>query len=47
VTEYGLDGAQKLARESHSRARAALMQAAPSGAAGLEQIADFIATRSH
>jgi len=47
VTEFGLDGARRLADESHERARAALAQAAPSGAAGLEQITDFIATRSH
>jgi geranylgeranyl diphosphate synthase, type II len=47
VTEFGLDGAQRLADESRQRARATLAQAAPSGAAGLEQITDFIATRSH
>ncbi len=47
VTEFGLDGARRLAAESHQRARAALAQAAPSGAAALEQITDFIATRSH
>jgi geranylgeranyl diphosphate synthase type II len=50
VTEFGLDGARELAAESHARARAALAQAA--GRAGsntsaeLEQITDFIATRS-
>ena len=33
VTEFGLDGARKLADESHERARAALARAAP-GAAG-------------
>jgi geranylgeranyl diphosphate synthase type II len=50
VTEFGLDGARELASESHARARAALGQAA--GRAGshttaeLEQITDFIATRS-
>jgi geranylgeranyl diphosphate synthase, type II len=47
VTEFGLDGARALARESHRRARAALGQAAPSGAAELEQITDFIATRTY
>jgi geranylgeranyl diphosphate synthase type II len=47
VTEFGLDGARKLAAESHERARAALAQAAPTGAAELEQITDFIATRSY
>jgi geranylgeranyl diphosphate synthase, type II len=47
VTEFGLNGARDLARESHRRARSALAQAAPGGAAGLEQITDFIATRSH
>jgi geranylgeranyl diphosphate synthase type II len=47
VTEFGLDGARKLAEESRQRARAALAKAAPSGAAALEQITDFIATRSH
>jgi geranylgeranyl diphosphate synthase, type II len=46
VTEFGLDGARGLARESHERARAALAGAAPTGAAQLEQITDFIATRS-
>jgi geranylgeranyl diphosphate synthase type II len=47
VTEFGLDGARKLAAESHERARAALAQAAPDGAPELEQITDFIATRSY
>jgi geranylgeranyl diphosphate synthase type II len=47
VTEFGLDGARKLAIESHERARAALAQAAPVGAAELEQITDFIATRTY
>jgi geranylgeranyl diphosphate synthase type II len=50
VTEFGLDGARELAALSHARARAALGRAA--GRAGadsiaeLEQITDFIATRS-
>jgi geranylgeranyl diphosphate synthase, type II len=48
VTEFGLDGARSLARESHHRARVALAQAAPTGAAAqLEQITDFIATRTY
>jgi geranylgeranyl diphosphate synthase type II len=47
VTEFGLDGARKLADESHERARGALRGAAPVGAAELEQITDFIATRSY
>jgi len=46
VTEFGLDGARELAAESHARARAALAQAAPLTGADLEQITDFIATRS-
>jgi geranylgeranyl diphosphate synthase, type II len=45
VTEFGLDGARELARESHRRARAALTEAAPVGATELEQITDFVATR--
>jgi geranylgeranyl diphosphate synthase type II len=50
VTEFGVEGARELATQSHARARAALAQAA--GRAGsqsmaeLEQITDFIATRS-
>ncbi len=47
VTEFGLDGARRLARESHGRTRAALAQAAAVGAERLEQITDFIATRSY
>jgi geranylgeranyl diphosphate synthase, type II len=46
VTEFGLDGARDLASQSHHRARAALAQAAPTTAAELEQITDFIATRT-
>jgi geranylgeranyl diphosphate synthase type II len=46
VTEFGVEGAQELAGQSHSRARAALAQAAPDTGAELEQITDFIATRS-
>jgi geranylgeranyl diphosphate synthase type II len=50
VTEFGLDGARELAAESHARARAALAQAGGRAkshtTAELEQITDFIATRS-
>jgi geranylgeranyl diphosphate synthase, type II len=46
VTEYGLERARALAAESHDRARTALARAAPSGAAELEQVTDFIYTRS-
>jgi geranylgeranyl diphosphate synthase type II len=46
VTEFGLDGARDLAAQSHARARAALAQAAPDTGGELEQITDFIATRS-
>ncbi len=47
VTEFGLDGARKLADESHDRARAHLSGAAGLDAAELERITDFIATRSY
>jgi geranylgeranyl diphosphate synthase type II len=46
VTEFGLQGARKLAAEAHRRARGALVQAAPTHATELEQITDFIANRS-
>ncbi len=47
VTRYGLDGARTMAAESHDKARAALSSStAGSGAAELEQITDFIATRT-
>jgi geranylgeranyl diphosphate synthase, type II len=46
VTEFGLDGARDLAAASHDRARAALARAAPGDASELEQITDFIATRT-
>jgi geranylgeranyl diphosphate synthase, type II len=46
VTEFGLDGARGLAGEAHDRARAALTQSGPIDAAELEQITDFIATRT-
>jgi geranylgeranyl diphosphate synthase type II len=50
VTEFGLDGARRLADESHKRARAALAAAGRSGTESpgeLEQITDFIKTRSY
>ena len=46
VSEFGLERARELAAESHRNARAALAQAAPGGATELEQITDFIATRT-
>ena len=45
VTRFGLEGARRLAAESHDRARSALAEAAPAGAPELEQITDFIHTR--
>jgi geranylgeranyl diphosphate synthase, type II len=46
VTEFGLDGARELAAECHRTARATLREAAPRGADELEQITDFILTRT-
>ena len=46
VTEFGLDGARELAARSHREARDSLAAAAPAGAPELEQITDFIATRT-
>ena len=46
VTEFGLDGARRLAGEAHRNARAALAQAGPIDPTELEQITDFIATRT-
>ncbi|MGZ4230963.1 MAG: polyprenyl synthetase family protein [Solirubrobacteraceae bacterium] len=46
VTEFGLAGARRLAGEAHDRARAALAQSGPIDPAELEQITDFIATRT-
>jgi geranylgeranyl diphosphate synthase type II len=46
VSQFGLDGARRLAEESHANARAALTEAAPGGATELQQITDFIYTRS-
>jgi geranylgeranyl diphosphate synthase type II len=46
VSEHGLERARELARASHQAARTALAGAAPGGAAELEQITDFIYTRT-
>jgi geranylgeranyl diphosphate synthase type II len=46
VSHFGLDGARDLARQCHESARAALREAAATGAAELEQITDFILTRT-
>ena len=47
VTEFGLQGARRLAGESHQRARASLKDAAPLDPTELAQITDFIANRSY
>jgi geranylgeranyl diphosphate synthase type II len=46
ATEFGVEGARDLARESHGKARAKLAEAAPDGAPDLEQVTDFIYTRT-
>ncbi len=46
VSEFGLEGARDMATRSHAQARASLAAAAPRGAPELEQITDFIATRT-
>jgi geranylgeranyl diphosphate synthase type II len=46
VSHFGLDGARRLAGECHAAARASLRDAAPDGALELEQITDFILTRT-
>ncbi|HKG37691.1 MAG TPA: farnesyl diphosphate synthase [Conexibacter sp.] len=46
VSAFGLDEARRLAAESYRNASAALERAAPGGATDLEQITDFIATRT-
>jgi geranylgeranyl diphosphate synthase, type II len=46
VSEYGLDGARELAAASHAQARRRLEQAAGGAATELEQITDFIFTRT-
>ena len=45
VSQYGLDGARAMAKESHRNAREALHRAAGDGAHELERITDFIYTR--
>jgi geranylgeranyl diphosphate synthase type II len=46
VSQFGLDGARVLAQECHGAARGSLREAAAAGAPELEQITDFILTRS-
>jgi geranylgeranyl diphosphate synthase type II len=46
VSHFGVDDARDLARECHESARASLREAAPAGATELEQITDFILTRT-
>jgi len=46
VSEFGIERARTLALQSHRTAREALAQAAPRGATELEQITDFIYTRT-
>jgi geranylgeranyl diphosphate synthase type II len=46
VTEFGLDGARRLAQEAHRTASSALVSAATREPAQLQQITDFIAHRS-
>jgi geranylgeranyl diphosphate synthase type II len=45
VSQYGIDGARRMAAESHRNARAALERAAGDRAAELQQITDFVYTR--
>ncbi len=46
VSEFGLERARELAADCHRKARAALAEAAPGGARELEQVTDFVYTRS-
>ena len=46
VSHFGVSGARDLARECHESASASLREAAPAGATELEQITDFILTRT-
>ena len=46
VSRHGLAGARALAVEAHGQALAALQRAVPGGARELEQITDFVLTRS-
>ena len=45
VSQYGVDGARRMAADSHRNARGALERAAGGQAAELQQITDFIYTR--
>ena len=47
VTEFGVQGARRLASDCHDRALAALAEATPGRATELQQITNFIATRTH
>ncbi len=46
VSSYGLEGAREMAQASHRSARDALAKAARTGTGELEQITDFIYTRT-
>jgi geranylgeranyl diphosphate synthase type II len=46
VSQFGLDGARVLAQECHGAARGSLREAADADAPELEQMTDFILTRS-
>jgi geranylgeranyl diphosphate synthase, type II len=46
VSEFGLEGARRMAEASHAKARGALGEAASQSAPELEQITDFIFTRT-
>jgi geranylgeranyl diphosphate synthase type II len=46
VSEFGLQGARTMAEACHRAARVTLSHVAPAGAAELEQITDFIFTRT-
>jgi geranylgeranyl diphosphate synthase type II len=46
VSQFGLERARVLAQECHGAARASLQQAAAAGAPELEQMTDFILTRT-
>ena len=46
VSQYGLEGAREMAKTSHRSAREALRRAARDGTGELEQITDFIYTRT-
>jgi geranylgeranyl diphosphate synthase type II len=46
VSEFGIDQARTLAQASYGAVREALAAAAPAGAPELEQITDFIYTRT-